>query len=352
MVRKMIDRSLQGVRELCSPERLDAAIEVLQKSDRCGGMLARMGDQCREYTGTEKQSVLTTLNRHLCFLDSPLIADSTRKSSFDPAELKDGKMTAYFIAPMEFIRSNPSLPRMWLGCALDRIQSRGLDERNKVHVIVDEAATLKKFDCIDNLLSTGRSSGLRCHLIYQSLPQLQETFPNGQSGNVLANTTQVIWSVNDNVTAEHVSVHAGDYTAIVESGGTSTGNSRNVSQGLHSSTSTGGSYGSSSNWGQQARRLIKAEEVRTLPERTAITLQPNMPPIMTNMVRYFEEKNLGRGGSWFSRMTAGLATLAISIAFLGFTLIVAAALTDAFSNGQQQSFSPPAATQFGGPMRR
>jgi type IV secretion system protein VirD4 len=351
MGRKMIDRSLQGVRELCSPERLERAIEVLQKSDDCDGMLARLGDQCQQYTGTEKQSVLTTLNRHLSFLDSPLIANSTRSSSFDPAALKDGGMSAYFIAPMEFVRSNPSLVRMWLGCAIERIQSRGLDERNKVHVVIDEAATLKKFDCIENVLTTGRSSGLRCHLIYQSLPQLRESFPNGADGNVCANTTQVIWSVNDATTAEHLSIHAGDFTAIVDSGGTNTGNSRSVSQGGQSNTSTSGSYGSSSSWGQQARRLIKSEEVRTLPGTTAITLQPNMPPVMTNMVRYFEEKNLGRGESWFSRLAAGCAMLAVSIVFLGLALIVATALTDAFNDGKQQSLNAPAATQFGGPMR-
>ena len=58
-----------------------------------------------------------------------------------------------------------------------------------------------------------------------------------------------------------------------KSGGTNKGDSRQVPQwGSAPSSST--SSGSSENWQQQARKLLKLEEVAALSERTAITFTP------------------------------------------------------------------------------
>ena len=45
------------------------------------------------------------------------------------------------------------------------------------------------------------------------------------------------------------------------------------------------------NWQQQARKLLKPEEITGLPARTAITFTPGVPPLMTTLVPYFEEEN-------------------------------------------------------------
>ena len=46
--------------------------------------------------GTELQ---TTANRFLRFLDTPASAETTKVSSFDPAELNRGKVTVYLVLP-------------------------------------------------------------------------------------------------------------------------------------------------------------------------------------------------------------------------------------------------------------
>lgn len=331
-------RSLQTVRDLLSPEKLDAAMKVMCESDRCGGMLRRMGEQLLYFVEKERNSVLTTLNRHLRFLDSPAIAASTRTSSFSPADLRNGRMSVYFILPAEHMRSMPGLMRMWMSTTLRLVQAGGLQEQNKVHIVCDEAASLRRLEPIEDALSMGRACGIRLHLIYQSLAQLKECFPDGKHENVLANTTQVYFGINDNFTAQQVSDRLGESTIVVESGGTSSGDSHQQSMGCHPNTSTGNSYNSNSNWAQLTRRLMKPEELMTLSERTAITFVPGMAPIMTTLVRHYEEK-LGRG-QWISRAAAAVATLAMS---LGFAMLMAilATIVSIELDVREQSTSGP-----------
>jgi type IV secretion system protein VirD4 len=119
-------RSLQMVRELLShPQKIEMAIKLMCESDCWGGMLARMGGQCLNYVDKEKSSTLTTVSRHLRFLDTPAIAESTRTSTFDPAELRSGKMTVYLVLSPEHVRSQAALLRMWNGSLLRAVVRGG-----------------------------------------------------------------------------------------------------------------------------------------------------------------------------------------------------------------------------------
>lgn len=111
------DRSLQTVRNvIANPEKLDQVCKLNQGSDAWDGMLARLGWQMSNYKDKEAASVMTTANRHLSFLDTPAVAASTRSSTFDPAELRTGKMTIYLVIPLE--HSEAGLLRMWVGSML------------------------------------------------------------------------------------------------------------------------------------------------------------------------------------------------------------------------------------------
>jgi len=107
------DRHLQTVRSiLTNKERLQGIIKLMCESDKFGGMLARLGGQMAQFEGKELQSVLTTSNRNLNFLDSPKIAHSTRTSSFDPEGLLTGKMSIFLtIRP-----STSAASRRWPAC--------------------------------------------------------------------------------------------------------------------------------------------------------------------------------------------------------------------------------------------
>jgi type IV secretion system protein VirD4 len=120
-------RSLQTAREILSdPQKLDTAIKLMCESDCWGGMLARMGRQLTYFADKEKNSVLTTVGRHLRFLDSLAVAESTSQSSFNPADLRKGRMSVYLILPPDRMSSQSALLRVWTSSLLRAVVKGGL----------------------------------------------------------------------------------------------------------------------------------------------------------------------------------------------------------------------------------
>jgi type IV secretion system protein VirD4 len=296
------DRSLQTVRTLLSsPDKLEMAIKLMCSSDAWDGMLARMGSQLTYFKDKELSSTLTTTSRFLRFLDTLAVSDSTKTSNFNPDDLRRGKMTVYLILPPEHQRAQSPLLRMWIGSLLRAVVRGGLQEWNKVHFVLDEAASLGHMEALDDAVDKYRGYGVRLQFYFQSVSQLRKSFPEGQDQTLLSNVSQVFFGINDLPTAEYVSNRLGEETIVVSSGGTSTGHSRQSSNQSSSYTS---SSNANDNWAQQGRKLLKPDEVLGLSDRTVITFTPGVPPIWTNRIRYFEERNLGRQPGWWQRFTA------------------------------------------------
>jgi type IV secretion system protein VirD4 len=310
------DRSLQTVRALLTnPLKMEAAIALMCSSDAWGGMLARMGYSLTQYKDKELASTITTTNRFLRFLDTVAIAESTKISTFDPAELRNGKTTVYLVLPPAHMRSQSPLLRMWIGSMLRACVRGGLQEKNLVHFVLDESASLGHLEAIDDAVDKYRGYGIRLIFLFQSLSQLKVCFPDGQDQTLLSNTSQVFFGVNDNQTAEYVSTRLGEETIVVDSGG------KGVGRSFQSSEQGRGTYGSSSNenqnWAQQARRLLKPEEVMVLSERIAITFTPGIPPLWTRLVRYYDRdfQEQPQPRSWI-----GVEMFVIAIILLGFSI--------------------------------
>lgn len=295
------DRSLQTLRTLLTdPNKMQAVIKLACDSKAWDGMLSRMGHQLTHFKDKELASVLTTTNRFLRFLDTLAIAKSTKTSTFSPRELPKGRMTVYLVLPPEHMRAQSALLRMWIGAMLRAVVRGGLQEQNKVHFVLDEAASLGHMEVLDDAVDKFRGYGVRLQFYYQSVGQLKKCWPDGGDQTILSNSTQVYFGVNDQQTAEYVSARLGESTIIVDSGGTTSGGSLQVSN-QDSNVTRGSSWSTSHNWAQQARKLLRPEEVVALPERSAITFTPGVPPLHTTLVRYYEEPSLGKGQSRWKR---------------------------------------------------
>ena len=329
-------RSLQTVRDLFSnPQKLEMAVKLMNESDAYQGMLARIGGQLSHFVDKERSSVLTTVARHLRFLDTLAVAECTKSSSFDPAELSSGKMTVYLVLPPDHMRAQAGLLRMWIGAMLLAVIRGGLREDRRVHFILDEAASLGHMEVIDDAVDKYRGYGVRLLFCFQSLGQLKTCFPNEQDQTFLSNTTQVFFGVNDNATADYVSNRLGDATVVVDSGGESRGSSQQHTQGGQANSSSGHSDTTNSNWQQQARRLLKPDEVLMLPPRDAITFTPGVPPVRTKLIRYYEEKSLGKEPGVIWRLCKA-GTHLVAAALVGLlTFLMAILLT--VSTAREQS---------------
>lgn len=280
------DKSLQSVRKLLTdPTQMQAAINFMCESDAMDGMLSRLGHQLTHFKDKELSSTLTTTNRFLRFLDTGAIAESTKRSSFDPADLVQKKVTVYLILPPDRMRAQSALLRLWIGSMLRAAVKNGLQEKTKVRIVLDEAASLGHMDALDDAVDKLRGYGVRLLFFWQSLGQLRKCFPDGQDQTLLSNVTQVFFGVNDQQTAEYVSARLGETTISTESGGVSQSTSRQngpADKGCTHSSSA------NQNWQYMARKLLKPEEVMALPARMAITFTPGVPPLVTRLVRYYE----------------------------------------------------------------
>jgi type IV secretion system protein VirD4 len=313
-------RSLQTVREILSnPQKLELAIKVMVESKAWDGILARLGGQLMHFVDKEKSSALTTAGRHLRFLDSLPVVECTKQSSFDPAALRKGKLTIYLILPPNQMQTQAPLLRLWITSFFRCVVAGGLQEKRRVHYVLDEAASLGHLEAVSDAVDKYRGFGIRLQFYFQSMGQLKKCWPNGQDQTLLSNTTQVFFGVNDQAvgtggTADYVSARLGEQTIIVDSGGSSSSRSHSTSSGPKQGGggSTTYSHTSNSNWQQQARKLLKPEEVVALPPRTAITFTPGVRPINTTLLRHYEEPRLGVRPGRLGRMLAALGTLAAS----------------------------------------
>jgi type IV secretion system protein VirD4 len=160
-----------------------------------------------------------------------------------------------------------------------------------VHFVLDEAASLGHLESLDDAVDKFRGYGVRLQLYYQSLGQLKTCWPDGRDQTLLSNVSQVFFGVNDEQTAQYVSSRLGEETIVLDSGGTSTSRSTQKSPNGQSSTSYSTSH--NTNWQQQARKLLKPEEVTALSADVAITFTPGIPPLWTKLLKFYREPKLG-----------------------------------------------------------
>ena len=313
------DRSLQAVRDLLTDTRkMEAAIQLMCSSKVWNGLLGRLGHQLTHFKDKELNGVLTTANRHLCFLDTPAIYESTKNtSSFDPAMLREGRMTIYLIIPPELMKSNTALLRMWIASLLRAVVRGGLQEKRLVRVILDEAASLCHMDVIDDAVDKYRGYGVRLLFLLQSYGQIKKLCPNGQETTFLSNVSQIYAGVNDNETAKYVSERLGKSTIVIQSGGTGTSNQTSSQQGQGGGSATHSSGSSSNdNWQQSGRELLQPSEVMNLDPRIAIVFTPGVPPIWTTLVRYYEAAFKKRA-AWFWGAVGRFLQAVVILLFVG-----------------------------------
>lgn len=314
------ERNLQTVRTLLTnPALRQKTIAAMCQASDWGGMLARLGNQVANYEGKELAGILSTANRHLTFLDTLNVADSTKASTFTPAELVARKTTIYLVLPPEYLDSQSALLRLWVGSMLRACVRGGAQERNLVRFVLDEAASLGQMKPLEDAVDKFAGYGVRLIFIYQAIGQLQKCWREGMDQTLLSNCSTVYFGTRDYVTAEQVSKQLGEETIVVTSGGTSDGGSNQHSNGESQSRSTSASWNRNDNWQQHGRALLKPEEVLTLNPRVAITFTPGMRPICTYLSRYFE-RDLGNGRWRQLRTTAEVwltAALMLLLSALG-----------------------------------
>jgi type IV secretion system protein VirD4 len=313
-------RNLQTVRKLLSsPDRFTKSIEVMQQVEGFGGVIAQLGNQLRWHQDRERASILSVVSRQTSFLDSPAIQENTKESSFDPSDLRSGRLTIYLVLPPERLTTLAPLMRMWLGTIL-RVLTRGrASEKSPVLFLLDEAAQLGKMPIIEDAVTLMRGYGIRVWLFFQSLDQLHKCYGD-RAPTILENldTTQ-FFGFSSYTTAEEVSRRIGDTTIGVLSQNESTSRSHPTGGSAKGSTPGSVSNTAGSSVSQTGRRLIKPEELMTMDSDSQVIFSGNLFPIPAKLVRWYADPEFVGGNTGRQRgHLLGDAVKAASVLLVAF----------------------------------
>lgn len=304
-------RNLQTVRDLVSSrDKFTKSVAAMQQSE----VLRRQGHLLTWYQDKELSSIMSTVQRHTAFLDSPAVAASTLRSSFNPREAAARPMTAYLMVPPEFLASvGAPLFRMWLSSFLRALSQGTPDEKRTVLFLIDETANLGgRIQALEDALVLMRKSGIRLWLFFQSLGQLKKCF--GESAPVVLDNidTQMYFGINAYESAEAISKSLGEATITSESYNSTSGHSRSFGGKGQEGGSV--STGTSLTISEMGRALARPDEIIRCPEDLAWIFHRNLPPICARLLRYYDAPEFRRGRTGAQRglgLAAGLKALMI-----------------------------------------
>jgi type IV secretion system protein VirD4 len=285
------DRNLSSVQEIVSdPDLLKAASKMLQE---IGGIPGRLGAQLKTHFDKETSaftkegsSVLSCVTRHLSFLDSGMVAKAVATSTFDPAELRKPGITLFLQIPPDQLEAQKGLLRCWISTLVRVIGAVGSEWDGETLFLLDEASALGSLPALEEAMVRGRSAGVRLLLAYQSDSQVKAAFKDKPTLLYDNCSTQIyLGAASSYETAERLSKTLGDWTQVVEQYG------ENESHPTGGMSQQGGqsSRGSSVNYSETGRALLRPEEILTLDNDRILVLQRGLSPILANRVKWYED---------------------------------------------------------------
>jgi type IV secretion system protein VirD4 len=298
------ERSLNSVQEIASdPELLASAADKLRGMEgipgRLGNQLKGLFDKAENGSlSKEGAGVLSTVARHLAFLDSELVAKSVARSTLVPTDLLKPGTTLFLQIPPDQLEAQKGLLRCWISTLVRFIGAAGDERTGEVLFLVDEASALgENFSALEEALVRGRSAGCRILVAYQSDSQVQSAF-KGKPTLLYDNcATQIYLGASSIETAERISKSLGEWTQVLESYGENS--SRSTSEGGGApSPGHQRSQGNNFNYSVNGRALLRPDEILRLSDDYLLAFQRGgVPPILAKRIKWYQDPDFNQAAA-------------------------------------------------------
>jgi type IV secretion system protein VirD4 len=145
------------------------------------GAMRQTGQALADMERKQRDSVLKTAQSSLSAWQGERLARVTRKSDWNPADLRLNNATIYICINPNEIDSYLSVLRVFIAQHIRALTS-SLPPRDSAPVlfVLDELPRLRKMPPVDEALSIGRQYGIRLWMFAQSYGQLKESYPNAE----------------------------------------------------------------------------------------------------------------------------------------------------------------------------
>lgn len=196
------------------------------------------------------------------------LAPAMRRSTFSMNDLKEGDspVNLFIVADASRMEAYKAYIGLIQWCAMTAIK-RHPNKSRPVYFVMDEA-TNYKIHGLENLLTWGRSYGLRLHLIFQDLSAFERVYGRTALETLLSETEvkQLLPGQRSPKTLEMISKMLGEQSVMVA------GLSRKKEAGCHEQMS------------ESARPLMTPDEVRRSPY--GLLLVRSAPPALIEPISY------------------------------------------------------------------
>ncbi len=278
------DPSYVGRRDLVSVyeaimEEVDDLKPQMAENSAADFAVVVLASQFFDKPETERNSVLSSLRRHIRFLGYSQMKSVLRTHSFDLGDLKTQTMTVYLSLPALRMGTCARWLRLFVNLTLAALEAEKLKPRYPVLMCLDEFAALGTLRTLED--AAGQIAGLGCKLwpILQDLGQLQALY--GKRWETFLGNAGVLqfFGNSDMQTLEWISKRLGETTIHTKSQ-KQPGFSQRAREG-----ETGESYG------EHVHRLLTPEEISRFFGRDdhlmrQLIIRPTWSPMILQRAHY------------------------------------------------------------------
>lgn len=288
------NRDLAAVREalLLPAEKFRAELNILSTLECAHELVRKAASEILSMGENELLSVISSVNRHVEFLDTPCVAQilgRETESTFSFSTLNDinRRITVYIVIPPHYFTRYSRLARLWITMAIDTITHRqpqmgssADSDYPPVLFMLDEMAQLGKMDCIKQAVSLMAGYGMTLWMIIQDLAQLKGLYRDDWQTFLANAKIQQYFGINDPTTAKMISDMLGNstYSNVVET------ESTQGSFFIHSQTTDG------LNRMDAGRNLFTGDEIRRLNSSIMLMFVQGINPMLAQKIKYYEDE--------------------------------------------------------------
>lgn len=228
-------------------------------------------------SGEVRDNIMVSLAMKLTFFSVPGVQNLTSTSDFDIKELGRRKIALYVMVSDADRTYSPLVTVFW-SIFFDTIYNLRLtdpDAKTPIFCAMDELANIGRIGGLQEKLGTMRSRHIYPMMIWQSLPQLKDRYPDNAWKDILSMCdTRLLLAANDEDTQKYFSELLGKKTVEIQ------GVSKNIKREdiLHNGE------GESINY--TGRPLLFPDEIGKLPSDQIIMIQKGKDPVRLRKLQY------------------------------------------------------------------
>ena len=202
--------NLGQVRDLLMTSDLGALWVALSRNDAFGGLIRRFGESNENRHEEELASTMEIARTAMKWLDSGVMSEFTRTSTFSMRELKEGKLSLYLVLPAGMGDTYKAWLRLLFNAAFEAMQDLSIDKPEHATLFfMDEFPLLGRMDRIKRAAGEAAKFGVKLFICAQDITQLKEHYGDAWETFVANSGLLIMFANNDLESQRYLSARLG-----------------------------------------------------------------------------------------------------------------------------------------------